>query len=53
MAVGVNALFMEVHPDPSNALCDAASMLSLADLPKVLSQAKAIESALGAAGYRK
>ena len=24
VAVGVDALFMEVHPDPPNALCDAA-----------------------------
>lgn len=47
VAVGVDALFMEIHPDPKNALCDAASMLNLADLPKVLSEAKAIESALG------
>lgn len=46
VAVGIDALFLEVHPDPSSALCDAASMLSLADLPKVLSDAKAIESAL-------
>ncbi|MHB9036419.1 MAG: 3-deoxy-8-phosphooctulonate synthase [Armatimonadota bacterium] len=46
VAVGVDALFMEIHPDPSNAMCDAASMLSLADLPKVLSDAVAIERAL-------
>ena len=48
VAVGVDALFMEIHPDPPSALCDAASMLSLADLPKVLSEAKAIEVALKA-----
>ena len=29
VAVGVDALFMEVHPDPPNATCDAASMLVL------------------------
>ena len=46
VAVGVDALFLEVHPDPPNALCDAASMLALADLRAVLSDAKAIESAL-------
>jgi len=46
VAVGIDALFMEVHPDPAKALCDAASMLSLTDLPKVLSDAKAIEKAL-------
>lgn len=42
VAVGVDALFMEVHPDPPSALCDAASMLALADLPGVLKDAKAI-----------
>lgn len=46
VAVGIDALFLEVHPDPEHALCDAASMLSLSDLPRVLKDAKAIESAL-------
>lgn len=45
-AVGVDALFLEVHPDPDKALCDAASMLSLADLPKALAQVCAIRAAL-------
>ena len=47
VAVGVDALFMEVHPEPEKALCDAASMLSLTDLPKVLAEAMAIERAMG------
>lgn len=46
VAVGADALFMEVHPDPPNALCDAASMLALADLPELLREAKAIRAAL-------
>ena len=46
VAVGIDALFLEIHPDPPSALCDAASMLSLADLPNVLADAKAIELAL-------
>jgi len=50
VAVGVDALFMEVHPDPPKALCDAASMLSLDDLPGVLATAKAIENAVSAVG---
>ncbi|MHC5000931.1 MAG: 3-deoxy-8-phosphooctulonate synthase, partial [Planctomycetota bacterium] len=29
VAAGANALFMEIHPNPSKALCDAACMLSL------------------------
>lgn len=48
VAVGIDALFLEVHPDPPSALCDAASMLSLADLPEVLADAVAIRRALGA-----
>jgi 2-dehydro-3-deoxyphosphooctonate aldolase (KDO 8-P synthase) len=28
-AIGVDGLFLEVHPDPSSALCDAASMLHI------------------------
>ncbi|MGC8862003.1 MAG: 3-deoxy-8-phosphooctulonate synthase [Armatimonadota bacterium] len=47
VAVGIDALFLEVHPDPPSALCDAASMLGLADLPKVLADAVAIRKALG------
>lgn len=46
VAVGVDALFLEVHPDPPKALCDAESMLSLADLPKALADVKAIREAL-------
>ncbi|MCE5198643.1 MAG: 3-deoxy-8-phosphooctulonate synthase [Armatimonadota bacterium] len=51
VAVGVDALFMEIHPDPTNAMCDAASMLNLSDLPKVLADAKAIESVCGKSDY--
>lgn len=46
VAVGVDALFLEVHPNPSQALCDAASMLDLADLPKTLADALAIRKAI-------
>ncbi|MFQ3548423.1 MAG: 3-deoxy-8-phosphooctulonate synthase [Armatimonadota bacterium] len=41
-AVGIDGLFMEVHPDPENALCDAASMLALSNLEKVIDSAVAI-----------
>lgn len=47
VAVGVDALFLEVHPDPTAALCDAASMLNLADLPNALSDVVQIRRALG------
>jgi len=38
VAAGCDALFIETHPDPSRALCDAASMLPLARLEKLLAQ---------------
>ncbi|SVE46967.1 uncharacterized protein METZ01_LOCUS499821, partial [marine metagenome] len=41
-ACGINALFMEVHDDPSNALSDANTVLDIKYLENVLSQAKVI-----------
>ncbi len=35
-AAGANALFMEIHPDPAKALCDAACMLGLKDVPPLV-----------------
>jgi len=32
VAAGVDGIFIEVHPDPKNALCDAASQMCLTDL---------------------
>ncbi|MDQ2686414.1 MAG: 3-deoxy-8-phosphooctulonate synthase [Armatimonadota bacterium] len=43
VAVGVDALFLEVHPAPERALSDAATMLPLADLRGLLTQAVAID----------
>lgn len=45
VAVGIDALFLEVHPNPEKAMSDAASMLNLSDLPGLLASAKAIENA--------
>ncbi|MAJ81805.1 MAG: 3-deoxy-8-phosphooctulonate synthase [Legionellales bacterium] len=39
---GINALFMEVHDDPDNALSDANTVLDLKYLECVLSQAKRV-----------
>jgi 2-dehydro-3-deoxyphosphooctonate aldolase (KDO 8-P synthase) len=36
MAAGVDGLFVETHPDPSTALCDAASQLCVFDLAEFL-----------------
>ena len=41
-ACGINALFMEVHNDPPNALSDSNTVLNLKYLKKILSEAKAI-----------
>lgn len=42
-AVGVDALFLEVHPDPDRALSDRASMLPLACLEPLLRQVLALD----------
>jgi len=41
-ACGINALFMEVHDDPENALSDANTVLDIKYLENVLGQAKAM-----------
>ncbi len=42
-AVGIDALFIETHPDPANALSDAASQLPLTQLEALLEQVTAID----------
>lgn len=42
-AVGIDALFMEVHSQPDSALCDASNMLELDSLPFLLKQIKSID----------
>jgi 2-dehydro-3-deoxyphosphooctonate aldolase (KDO 8-P synthase) len=42
-AAGIDAIFIETHPDCENALCDAASMLPLQRLEALLTQVKAID----------
>ncbi len=34
VAVGVDAVFMEVHPDPDRALCDGPNSLPLSEVPQ-------------------
>jgi 2-dehydro-3-deoxyphosphooctonate aldolase (KDO 8-P synthase) len=43
VAVGVDALFMEVHACPDKALCDGPNMMSLDELPELLRQAQEID----------
>ncbi len=45
-AVGVDGLFMEVHPDPQSALCDGPNMLPLDGLGALLQSVHAINALL-------
>jgi 2-dehydro-3-deoxyphosphooctonate aldolase (KDO 8-P synthase) len=42
-AVGIDALFLEVHPNPKEALSDAASQLPLDELEELLIEVKTID----------
>ena len=42
LAVGVDALFLEVHPEPSRAPSDGPNMVPLEALPKLLDEVKAL-----------
>ena len=42
VAVGCNGLFLETHPRPSQALCDASSMIPLDEMEGLLRQAKTL-----------
>jgi len=46
MAVGVDGVFMEVHFDPSKALCDGANSVAIDDLSRMLETLKRIEAVL-------
>ena len=55
VAVGVDAVFMEIHEDPDRTLddgrplSDGPNMLKLADLPRLLAELAAIQAGLGGA----
>ena len=42
-ATGIDALFMEVHEDPSRALCDGANSLSFDEVGSLLAQVRDID----------
>jgi len=46
VAVGVDALFFEVHPEPDKALCDGANSLPLSDFEPLLRKLNALHCAL-------
>ena len=43
VAVGIDGLFLEVHPEPEKAISDAANQVRLCDVEQILQQALAIE----------
>ncbi len=49
-AVGVDGLFMEVHPDPKKALCDGPNMLKLDEVKRLLNTIKAIDNIVKTGG---
>ena len=46
VAAGIDGLFMEVHPDPDNALCDGPNSIALNDIEAILEQIAAIRSCI-------
>lgn len=44
LAVGVDGLFLEVHPEPEKAISDAANQVRLSDIRYILEQAVAVDS---------
>jgi 2-dehydro-3-deoxyphosphooctonate aldolase (KDO 8-P synthase) len=50
VAAGTDAVFIETHPEPSRALCDAASMLALETMPRLLAQLAAIHATVRGLG---
>ena len=44
LAVGIDGLFLEVHPDPDHAISDAANQVRLNDIENILKQAIAIDN---------
>jgi 2-dehydro-3-deoxyphosphooctonate aldolase (KDO 8-P synthase) len=45
-ALGIDALFVETHPEPTSAPCDGACQILLEDLDRLLGEVCAIRSAL-------
>ncbi len=50
VAVGCNGLFLETHPCPREALCDASSMMALDEMESLLRQVKAIHDLVRISG---
>jgi 2-dehydro-3-deoxyphosphooctonate aldolase (KDO 8-P synthase) len=53
VAAGADALFLETHPSPRDALCDAASQLPLDELGRVLESVLPIAQAVRASAEER
>ncbi len=47
VAAGADALFLEAHPDPMSAKCDAASQMQMDNMEALLKMAIAVRKAIG------
>jgi len=47
VAAGADGVFIETHPDPDSALCDAATMLPTDEIPELLQRLQAVARAIG------
>ncbi|MCK7498415.1 MAG: hypothetical protein MZW92_53130 [Comamonadaceae bacterium] len=50
VAVGLDALFVEVHPEPERAPCDGPSQIDFASFRRLLAEVCAVDAALRALG---
>jgi 2-dehydro-3-deoxyphosphooctonate aldolase (KDO 8-P synthase) len=50
VAVGCDGLFLETHPRPAEALCDASSMIALDQMESLLRQARSIHQLVNPSG---
>ena len=46
VAVGIDALFVEAHPDPASAPCDGPSQIDLGALDRLIGEIAAVDRAL-------
>jgi 2-dehydro-3-deoxyphosphooctonate aldolase (KDO 8-P synthase) len=45
-AVGIDGIFMEVHPCPDEALCDGPNMVTVPEMVSIMEQVLAVDEAL-------
>lgn len=53
VAVGIDALFLETHPEPDRAKSDGPNMVLLSELEKLLKQVKKLHDVVQTIGYVK